>query len=377
MQPLQQLGFSGASVWPPYTPQIIFNIGTGPLYYPQTQVLPQLQPATAVSKDIDRRRVEPIDVSTEYEKALLDALETRKEGGPTVQQVLKELSQKNGDTEHAWEKWFIANFERLSSKAPLDRSEQRVAPTCSTGSRCAIASRTRSKSRQRPSRSSTITLTNERMRPRDESESESESEQLSGDDEGSTYRNSRSSSVVQRNRRQHPRVAKSGKTAPVHPSPFTRRQRAPVTDTDLRAMALYRFKKGDDRDLRRYRVAAWRGFAHRPENYLRRTLDAWINIPRKPAHAAAIDRYVEEYRRVASGTNAVGRTVASPSGLEIRIDDGVSETGQGRAVHSENAGNVSDGHVGKDLPLVKRRKVTQYVDPDDIIDLTVDSEVEE
>ena len=30
-------------------------------------------------------------------------------------------------------------------------------------------------------------------------------------------------------------------------------------------MALYRFKKGDSYELRRYRVAAWRAFAHRPE----------------------------------------------------------------------------------------------------------------
>ena len=92
MQPLQQLGFS---VWPPYTPQIIFSIGTGSSYpyYPQPQVLPQLQPATTIPKDIDEQRTVSITVSVEDEEALINALGKRKEGGPTVQQVLKELSQ--------------------------------------------------------------------------------------------------------------------------------------------------------------------------------------------------------------------------------------------------------------------------------------------
>ena len=65
-----------------------------------------------------------------------------------------------------WEKWFIANFERLSSMTSLDRSVELVASERSTGSRCPIASRTQSKSRQRPaSQCSTITLTNEPTRP--------------------------------------------------------------------------------------------------------------------------------------------------------------------------------------------------------------------
>ena len=102
MQPLQQLGFSA---WPPYTPQIIFSFGTGSPYpyYPQPQVLPQLQPATVVSKDTDERRTVSVTVSVEDEKALVDALGKRKEGGPTVQQVLKELSQVGLLVEHCGE----------------------------------------------------------------------------------------------------------------------------------------------------------------------------------------------------------------------------------------------------------------------------------
>ena len=38
-----------------------------------------------------------------------------------------------------------------------------------------------------------------------------------------------------------------------------------VTDADLRAMALYRFEKGDGSEIRRYGLAAWREFAQRLE----------------------------------------------------------------------------------------------------------------
>ena len=34
-------------------------------------------------------------------------------------------------------------------------------------------------------------------------------------------------------------------------------------------------------------------YRHGPQNYLRRTLDAWINIPRKPEHAAGAYERIE------------------------------------------------------------------------------------
>lgn len=40
---------------------------------------------------------------------------------------------------------------------------------------------------------------------------------------------------------------------------------APVTEEDLRAMAQYLLKKGDDGDIRRYNSLRWREFAQRPE----------------------------------------------------------------------------------------------------------------
>ena len=76
---------------------------------------------------------------------------------------------------------------------------------------------------------------------------------------------------------------------------------------------------------------------------------------------------------MAEGANSVRRPVASPSGLRIRVDNGISETGQRRATHMEN---VSCGLVRKGRPL-RRREVIRDVDPRDIIDLTVDSEAEE
>ena len=76
---------------------------------------------------------------------------------------------------------------------------------------------------------------------------------------------------------------------------------------------------------------------------------------------------------MAEGANSVRRPVASPSGLRIRVDNSISQTGQRRATQMEH---VSFGHVRNARPL-RRRKVIRDVDPRDIIDLTVDSEVEE
>ncbi len=86
-----------------------------------------------------------------------------------------------------------------------------------------------------------------------ESDSEPESE-ASSDDEGSTYRYLPGSTTKDRTT-----------AAPIRRSPSTHRRRVAVTDTDLRAMALYRFEKGDGPEIRRYGTAAWREFGHRPE----------------------------------------------------------------------------------------------------------------
>ena len=39
----------------------------------------------------------------------------------------------------------------------------------------------------------------------------------------------------------------------------------PVTEEDLRAMARYRWEKGDDFEIRHYLRSRWREFAERPE----------------------------------------------------------------------------------------------------------------
>ena len=50
------------------------------------------------------------------------------------------------------------------------------------------------------------------------------------------------------------------------PAPGLRRKGVPITDEDLRAMALYRIEKGDSPEMRHYSAPRqWREFAQRPE----------------------------------------------------------------------------------------------------------------
>ncbi|KAI1789251.1 hypothetical protein LXA43DRAFT_1096539 [Ganoderma leucocontextum] len=383
LQRLQQPASLGA-VWPQYPPQGIFNPGIAQIHqhYPAMvpmppQSLPQSpiparpvpgeQPPwfqalvaavskelksgekKAVERDVDKENMASALLSAEDEKALIDGLKKWKEGGMKMQQVFEELSQKNGHPEIVWKTWFIANFERLNSKVILNPNAEHASAcsTGSTGSRSQAASRTRSTSSNRPLRSSTLTATNERRHSRDEPQSERE-ESSDDSDQGSTYRDSD---------RFGPRdpATKGRKTTPIGRPPRAYKQRTPVTDADLRAIALYMFQKGDRPETRPHPLSYWREFAQRPENRRKRTLDAWHSIPRKPAHAAAIERYVEKHQRAAERARSENKLMASPSGAGIR--------------HAKVAGRSM-----QDRPSLKRKKASQDMDLDYIIDLTDEKE---
>ncbi|KAI1789252.1 hypothetical protein LXA43DRAFT_1096540 [Ganoderma leucocontextum] len=144
-------------------------------------------------------------------------------------------------------------------------------------------------------------------------------------------------------------------------------KRQPVTEDDLRAMALYRLEKGDDCETRRYSRPCWHEFAQRPQN-LKRSLEAWVNIPR--AHSAAIDRYVKEYQKEAAQSKM---TLGASSSAE-RLPAG-GKTSQKRGVDPANAGGDSGATGGgADQPPLKRKKTSLAVDPEDITDLTVETE---
>ncbi|KAI1789228.1 hypothetical protein LXA43DRAFT_588134 [Ganoderma leucocontextum] len=317
MQLLQQLG-RPELFWQPYPPQAMFNPWMAASQYPTagpsppSQLLSQVpslgeRPSwfqalvTAVSKEIKNdagkkaaagdvderlRTAAPADLSAEDEKTLIDALRKHKEGGLTMQQVFEELSQKNGHPEIMWKTWFIANFEKLNSKVAFDPNVERPSAggTRSTGLGSQGTSRTRSTSSNRPSRSSTIIVTDERSNSREESGSEWEWEELS-DDQASTSHDSANGSTSRNAPPPEPRATTNGNTAPTARPARARRQPLRVTDADLRAMAQYRFEKGDDCEIRRYSSPRWREFAQRPENR-KRSLAAWTCVPRVASHAA-------------------------------------------------------------------------------------------
>ncbi|TBU27977.1 hypothetical protein BD311DRAFT_759310 [Dichomitus squalens] len=86
----------------------------------------------------------------------------------------------------------------------------------------------------------------------------------------------------------------------------------PVTDTDLRAMARYKFEKDAVWATSRYKYAPWDDFATRPEN-ARRSLTAWKHIARNPKHGVVIDRYVQEYRSESEGEKPITSKQALPA----------------------------------------------------------------
>lgn len=49
------------------------------------------------------------------------------------------------------------------------------------------------------------------------------------------------------------------------PAPRLKRKEAPISDEDLRAMALYQVEKGDGPEIHPYRRSRWSEFAQRPE----------------------------------------------------------------------------------------------------------------
>ncbi|PIL30104.1 hypothetical protein GSI_07754 [Ganoderma sinense ZZ0214-1] len=194
---------------------------------------PQLDSKGAPSSESELGELSPED-----EKVLLKALTKREESGLTVQQIFKKLSQKRGHKEIVWKTWFIANFEKLYPKTPAYSLD----PTSSVsgegyGPVCQAGPSTRSMSSSHSSRSSTTAVVNEGTQSSGGESEESESE--SSDDEDLPLMPLYS------------RPLSSGETAP------TRRISIPVTKSDLRAMAVYIYEKGDP-ETRRYKRSSWR-----------------------------------------------------------------------------------------------------------------------
>ncbi|PIL30126.1 hypothetical protein GSI_07732 [Ganoderma sinense ZZ0214-1] len=277
----------------------------------------------AVSRSIqDDERSVPIDVidmdpeemSSEDERALIEALKKWKGGELRMPEVFEALSKTNGHTETGgygspllvvdrltmaaeWKTWFITNFEKLNSKVDLTpTTQQRV----SAGGTPATAfggngtSRNRPGAKRQPSRSSATRRMDEHPR-------------------------SRSAPRAASARRRSRHVIK--KSGPKTTSKWTRvlsragEHPCPVTPEDLRAMAQYLFEKGDDDPdtLRRYNSARWREFAARPENH-KRTLDGWACIPRlHPKHAAEIERYLKGFQKDADTAKSMMAVEASSS----------------------------------------------------------------
>ncbi|KAM5543640.1 hypothetical protein V8D89_002891 [Ganoderma adspersum] len=296
----------------------------------------------AIAGVIDGKKAE---MSAEDEKALIKVLKKWKAGELKMSEVFEELSKKDGRTGPGrfcsphpvrtngltmaaeWKTWFITNFEKLNSKLDLTPNVKRApeARTHTPGSGGQHASksctRTMVSGSKGPSRSSSTTaLVNARMYS--SQESGSVAEQSSGDTRRSesTSRDRRSDGSPPRSAPQTRCVTKNGnlKTTPIRTRVSSRagKERVPVTPEDLRAMAWHLFENGDTRQMRQYRSARWREFAERPENR-KRTLDAWACIPRlHPGHAAAIERYLNEYQAEAVAARSTKVETSSP-GIEL------------------------------------------------------------
>ena len=110
-----------------------------------------------------------------------------------------------------------------------------------------------------------------------ESESDSESEdsgseweESSSIDEGSTSDDSEpdGSSPARDDPQLGSRTTGKIKTTWIEeeePAPRLKRKEAPISDEDLRAMALYQVEKGDGPEIHPYRRSRWSEFAQRPE----------------------------------------------------------------------------------------------------------------
>ncbi|KAI1789270.1 hypothetical protein LXA43DRAFT_1022027 [Ganoderma leucocontextum] len=254
-------------------------------------------------------------------------------------------------------------FEELEAELPHRAAEMWKRHWAS---HCEVPDGLYIEARKRTRRLTPLAATGE---PREGSESESES----SDDQGSTYH------AAARKPSQRSATTKIvTKTVRMGRAPG----RLPVTDEDLRAMARYKSGKNGDWETLPHKPR-WREFADRPENG-RRSLDAWYSISRDPKHAAVIDRYVKEHQIAAAPprTEAAGLptttpqqtrpAVAPPSGTAKELSD----SGKTALKRAADLADASGDGARKDLPPLKRTKTGWDVDPEDVMDLTVDSETE-
>ncbi|KAM5543653.1 hypothetical protein V8D89_002904 [Ganoderma adspersum] len=374
--------FGGCGVfpdWPTYPPQPVFNRWMTS-HYPMVPDLSEPSAwfeglVTAVSKkieddekkaavdDIDKKRAALTDISIGDEKALVDALRKQKEGKLTMEQVFRELSQTYGHTDLEWTAWFFANYERLISKVDLNANARRASadePGDSARFITPVASRTRSSSINRSSRFSTIAAVNTLTDSHEEESFTDPESELESD-----------GSPPARDAHQlRARMTGNTKTPQPEEEPACpARKYTPVTDEDLRAMARYQLEQGDDDDVRRYGHVCWREFARRPENR-KRTLAAWICIPRRLNHAAAIDRYVREYQLLAEVVECKPiLPVVSP---QQQNDSSSGVAGMQFGIAVEMIPDQEDGSGGSENSSVTR--AGGAADLIDLIDLTCEKE---